>query len=132
MEKKLPLEGLFLQSVVDFGSDYDVEFGRFTTENVDEAKVIISLCRGNDGWPTGMSKVVLDIDLPAQLVPSSTPGHFHLYIDKEVPTDKYMRLLEVLAEVGIIEEGYKEASIARGFTAVRLPWIKKENNNDSA
>lgn len=70
-------------------------------------------------------KVVLDIDLPAQLLPSSTPGHFHLLIDHEVPWDKYVNLLNALAEAGVIEEGYAGASIARGWTAVRLPWVKK-------
>jgi hypothetical protein len=69
---------------------------------------------------------VLDIDIPHTLVPSSTPGHSHLYLDVEMTWAQYERLLEVLADVGIIEKGYYLASQARGFTAARLPWIKKE------
>lgn len=70
-------------------------------------------------------KPVLDIDFDAKLIPSTTEGHFHLYLDKEIPWNKYVKLLSVLAEVGIIEEGFAKASINRGYSAVRLPWIEK-------
>jgi hypothetical protein len=68
---------------------------------------------------------VLDLDLPATLVPSTTEGHFHLYIDREVPESSYFRLLDTLADCGIIEKGYASASKRRGFSAVRVPWVKK-------
>lgn len=67
----------------------------------------------------------LDIDFRAELIPSTTPGHFHLYLDKEMSWPKYRRLLNVLAEVGILERGYVNASIDREYTSVRLPWVKK-------
>lgn len=75
----------------------------------------------------GRHAVVLDIDHPAWLVESSTPGHFHLYIDVPggIENEKYMPLLGALADVGIIEPGYASASQARGHSDVRLPWIKK-------
>ena len=79
---------------------------------------------------TDLHKPVLDLDIPAVLLPSSTEGHFHLYIDKEMSWKSYKKLLTVLAEVGIIEEGYLRASVARKYTAVRLPWIKKEVSSD--
>ncbi len=69
---------------------------------------------------------VLDLDIPHQLVPSSTPGHSHLYLDLPMGWDQYARLLEVLAEVGVIEKGYCEASLARGFSAARLPGFTKD------
>ena len=68
---------------------------------------------------------VLDMDIPATLVPSSTPGKNHLYLNAPMTWDQYCKLLDVLAEVGILEPGYVSASKARGFTAVRLPWIQK-------
>lgn len=68
---------------------------------------------------------VLDIDVPAALVPSSTPGHSHLYLAVPLTWDDYQKLLDVLADVGILEPGYVAASKARGYTAVRLPWIHK-------
>lgn len=72
-----------------------------------------------------MHAPVLDIDFPACLIPSSTPGHFHLYLDKPVPWLTYRTLLEALAEAGLIEEGYMRASIDRGATYVRKPTCTK-------
>jgi hypothetical protein len=86
-----------------------------------EANVISSVVRGSDV----MHKPVLDIDLPAHLIPSSTPGHYHLIIDKEIPWEQYKILLNCLSYVGVLEQGYVDASIDRGYTAVRLPWIRK-------
>lgn len=75
--------------------------------------------------PESFHRPVLDLDFPAHVVPSSTPGHGHLYLDKVLTWSQYVKLLEVLAEVGILEPGYVQASIAREFTSVRLPWVKK-------
>lgn len=64
----------------------------------------------------------IDIDFPARLVPSSTEGHFHLYLDGcLIPHDKYMYLLAALASCGVISEGYLKHSTERGGTAVRMP-----------
>jgi hypothetical protein len=67
------------------------------------ASVVASTIEGSDSLHT----IMLDLDVPATLVPSSTPGHSHLYID--VP----------------LEDGYVSASIERGHTALRLPGVKK-------
>lgn len=110
---------------------YRVDFDRSTGYNDDEvrtdcdpadANVIASELADRPGWHT----VMLDLDLPARLVPSSTPGHSHLYIDAAVPWDKYAALLRALADADVIEDGYANASIVRGHTALRLPWISKE------
>lgn len=68
---------------------------------------------------------VLDLDIPHELVPSATPGHSHLYLDVSMTWEQYKKLLKVLAEVGIIEHGYYRASVAKGFSAARLPWCPK-------
>lgn len=81
--------------------------------------------RNNDDPDYWFHAPTLDIDIPAYLIPSSTPGHSHLYIDVEITWDKYVKLLNVMAECGILEEGYVKASIAKGGTYVRLPHIKK-------
>lgn len=75
--------------------------------------------------PETFHRPVLDLDFPAAIVPSSTPGHGHLYLDKVLTWSQYVKLMEVMAEVGILEPGYVSASIAREFTSVRLPWVKK-------
>jgi len=121
-----PLEGLVLQVVPDIG-EYSPETeaentNRYETSDLAAATVITSMMVE----PRGRHKVVLDIDLPAKLVPSTTPGHFHLYIDQEVDWPTYSKLLSALAEAGIVEKPYASVSQARGYTAARLPWVKKQ------
>ena len=70
--------------------------------------------------------VAVDLDIPAVLVPSSTLGHSHLIIDKELTWPQYRKLLEVLGEVGILEEGYVAASLRRNTTHIRSPWFPKD------
>lgn len=102
-----------------------------TTTDINDAQVITSLVEYHDRNPDlGMHRPILDIDFPAQLIPSSTPGHFHLYLDKPMPWRTYAKLLRALAEAEIIEPGYARASEARKYTAVRLPWISKEDTPD--
>lgn len=67
----------------------------------------------------------LDIDLPCVLVPSSTPGKFHLYIDKPMPWETYKTLLRALADAGILEQEYASASIAKGQSFLRKPGVTK-------
>lgn len=68
---------------------------------------------------------VIDLDFPCELVPSSTPGHFHLYINK--PTDKtsFLMALDAMAYAGWVEPGYVAASERRGYTVVRKPGVMK-------
>ncbi|MFE5288116.1 hypothetical protein ACFRAQ_24375 [Nocardia sp. NPDC056611] len=63
----------------------------------------------------------------AALVPSSTEGHYHLYIDHPMTWDAYRHLLEALVVVGIVQPGYLHASESRGYAALRVPWLHKES-----
>lgn len=73
-------------------------------------------------------KILLDIDHNALLVPSSTEGHWHLYIDHTISWKKYCALLLALAEAGVIEDGYAQASIRREQTHLRVPWLSKSGH----
>lgn len=74
----------------------------------------------------GSHAPALDIDIPCELIPSSTPGHAHLYFPTlRLTWDQYVTLLAALAEAGIIEERYFEHSIKRGQTLLRPPWVPK-------
>lgn len=95
------------------------------TSSLDEANIVISLL------PDGTHAPVLDLDIPHVYVPSSTPGHGHLYLDVPMDDESFWIFLELLSDLGIIEEGYFQASKARGYSAVRLPWIKKEFENSA-
>lgn len=73
-----------------------------------------------------LHRPVLDIDFKARLVPSTTRGHYHLYLDGlELKWPAYKKLLIALAEAGVIQDGYMRASIARKATYVRRPGVKK-------
>jgi len=120
MKRTPPITGQMYAKVENFGSSYNN--GGTLTNRIDDANIITSMVERN----VLHHKVVLDIDLPAVLLPSSTPGHFHLFIDHEIEAKTYWKLLRVMAKAGLIEEGYAEASINQGRSGVRLPWIKKE------
>lgn len=123
--KTPPLEGQVLQVVPNIGEyrpgDEMFNTTRWETGDLEQATVITSRVVESD-----KHKIVLDLDLPAKLIPSSTPDHYHLYIDRELDWQTYSELLAALAKAGLIEDGYAGASIARGYTAARLPWVKKE------
>lgn len=74
----------------------------------------------------GTHMPVIDLDLPCRLVPSSTEGHFHLYIDHPVDEDKYLKLIQALADCGLVSEFYNQLSQLRGATFARPEWVKKE------
>jgi hypothetical protein len=70
---------------------------------------------------------ILDIDFPATLIPSSTPGHHHLYLDTEMSWRTYRRLIKALARAGVIEKSWAKASLRSGDTLLSPPWKKKES-----
>jgi hypothetical protein len=71
--------------------------------------------------------LALDIDLPLVALPSSTPGHWHLIIDHEMSWATYERVLDALADAGILEDGLVRASKERHCTRLRTPWTFKGN-----
>lgn len=84
------------------------------------ANLVSSLCED------GKHRPALDIDVPCELIPSSTEGHHHLYFPTvSLSWKQYQKLLTVLAECGIIEEGYKVMSIKAEQSMLRLPGVKK-------
>lgn len=78
-----------------------------------------------EGGTPGAHKVLLDIDVPAKLVPSSTEGHSHLYIDVSAPWEKIEVLLDAMVAVGAVEPGYAEVCKKRRMTNLRTPWTVK-------
>lgn len=73
----------------------------------------------------GKHAPAIDVDVKARLVPSSTPGHSHAYIDHEMPWDDYLLLLRVLTQVGIVQKGFYDSAVRRGTTLLRLPHVRK-------
>lgn len=111
----------------DPAEDDDYTAEHVNTENIEDAHIILS--HDKEGI---FHRPVLDIDFPVHVVASSTPGHYHLYLDKQMPWRKYAKLIDALAEAGIIEQGYASVSEGRQYTSVRLPWIKKDHSNPNS
>jgi hypothetical protein len=112
----------------DFGND-----GRTPHHQLAGAEAMGSLI--HDGGPDPDSKehvFVLDLDHKAVLIPSSTSGHHHLIVNHTVMQDDYFKALDVLCEIGLVEEGYRDASKIRGEAFLRLPWIRKHQEQHDA
>lgn len=100
--------------------DYGDYLDRIETDNLEEAGVISTQAKD-------INYIVLDIDIPAALLKSSTKGHHHLYVNlsKTVTWRQYKRFLKASANIGLLEEGFVKASIERKYSSVRLPWLRK-------
>jgi len=89
--------------------------------DISEAEVVSSEMAGRPGWHCP----VLDLDVRHHLIPSSTDGHAHLYLEVPMTWRRYKRFLKICEFVGILEKGYVKSSIKRRYSAVRVPWLKK-------
>ena len=135
--------------------DYDVEEVRVQVRVVDRVNLVSSHILNSEGKPSHVHAPVLDLDRvytpddaevldslfgewvgddwgydgkPSDhvvVVPSSTEGHCHLYLQFQVPERAYLERLMHLAVLGMIEPGYAVVSIKRAGTFVRLPHVKK-------
>lgn len=74
----------------------------------------------------GKHMPVIDIDYSAELLPSSTAGHFHLYLNKACSWEQYKNVLLALLGAGLIQQGYYDWSVERGQSFLRRPGVKKE------
>lgn len=70
-------------------------------------------------------QVMFDIDVPHVYVPSTTEGHGHIIFRKQLPFSKYLSLLEHMADVGLVEQGFVDAARNRGEAWLRTPWTAK-------
>lgn len=68
---------------------------------------------------------IIDLDFPHRYVPSTTPGHAHLYLDVPVSRWRLYALLWGLYVGGVIERGYFLWSLRRGGTFVRREGVEK-------
>lgn len=114
------------------GDSDDAGYPLIVDEDADPAtaNLVTSLYKGENIWGGGRRHaVLLDIDIPNEMYESSSWGNSHLYLEPIVPlTDAQLfKLLDVLAECGIIQQGFANASKARGYTALRPPWVGKED-----
>lgn len=97
------------------------EMGNARTEqSVEKANLLSSEVRTDVHMP------VIDCDYGIQAIASTSPGHYHLYIDRELTWPQYKALLEGFYKAGLIEKRWYENAIRDKRTYVRLPHVKKQ------
>lgn len=94
------------------------------TDDPDRANLIASEVR------PGVHMPVIDCDYGIQTVASTTPGHYHLYIDKELTWEQYKALLDGFYAAGLIEKAWYQHALRHQRSYVRLPHIKKPKDTD--
>ena len=82
----------------------------------------------------GYYRLILDIDIPHVYVPSSTPGHGHMYFPSLEfdSVDSYFSALDRLAELGILQHEYVWAARRDGANQLRLKHDKKKWRKDES
>lgn len=127
------LANLRMFKVTTWDEDSSVTYSqeqREPAKDIGEANIATSIREDiGDSHAAPVHALLIDLDIPAWLVPSSTPGHSHLYVDVAIPERNYFALLGALADCGVIQPGYAKSSIHRGGTALRLPWVKKHEQD---
>lgn len=108
---------------IHFDKDGYEEDAREKIDNFTKANAISSI--RNDKMFGERHAILIDLDVPAYLVDSSTPGHSHLYIDVSITKHQLFRILEALTDCGVVQSGFTNVSITRGHTSLRLPWVNK-------
>lgn len=81
----------------------------------DEGNLVSSECED------GLHAPIFDLDYDVDLIPSKTPGHFHLYLNKKIEWDKYLKVLEAMADAGLIEQNYYKAAKTRRKAMLTIP-----------
>lgn len=67
----------------------------------------------------------IDLVVPVRVLPSSSLGHHHVYMDVEMPWAAYLAMCKMLKNAGLLEPGYLRASDARCMTMLLKPGLTK-------
>ena len=69
----------------------------------------------------GLHLAMFDVDIDAMLVPSRTPGHWHLYFDRRLTWRQYKKLMKAMAAADIIDRKWVSANLSRKQSFLRVP-----------
>ncbi len=65
------------------------------------------------------------LSVPANLVPSGTPGHHHLYLETRLDWDAYLKIMRLMVDAGLLEKDWVDMSEHRRMAMLRKPQHKK-------
>ncbi len=60
-------------------------------------------------------------DIQLASLPSKTPMHYHVYIDTRLTWLEYKTFIQVLANLGIVQEGFRAMTERRDMSHLRIP-----------
>lgn len=107
----------------DSNAAVDVEFSEPKKASAVKSNVMCSDLDENMTNAKG-HYLILDIDMPVQLITSSS-GNNHLLLPKVLQFDEMTEVLDVLAKYGIVQSKWVESAKRHGFATLRLPGISK-------
>lgn len=93
---------------------------RYRVLRVEDANLVSS--RTTDG----RQMPIIDLDFDFEIRESSTPGHYHLLLNKPISNVKFVVLMLVLWWTGSVEMGYAVWSIRRMGNFARVPGVAKK------
>lgn len=73
----------------------------------------------------GTHAPAFDLDRRAFLIPTTTSGNHHMYIDEVLSWRQYRALLRGFYKSGLLDPSVYWRSLYRGSTHVRPPWVRK-------
>jgi len=103
----------------------DLQYPNAVEDVPQNSNLIGSHCGTYSYGKERMHRPMLDLDFPAKLVPSTTPGHSHLYIDVAVHEVAYEKMLSAMVDAGLIQYGFYQSFLRNRQTTLRLPGVKK-------
>lgn len=111
---------------LDFSHDYSREDGvgvLLCDISIPSSAVYLQNSLRNFGLEFEKDAVLITV--PHFYLPSSTKGHGHLYLETIIPAPDFWILLDYLRSICFLEGGYVKASKYRGYSSLRVPWVKK-------
>ena len=115
----------YLHAPVDLDGPYEETIAERPEAEVDAATVISSRIKVDFVDGRAQHTIMIDLDVPHTYVPSSTPGHGHLYVDVLVPWSDHDELNQLLARLGIVDNGWAAVCAKREAAMLRTPWTAK-------
>jgi len=92
----------------------------------ESANLVSSRMRAESPSDDELHYILLDLDgIKAEIVPSSTPGNSHLYIYHAVTKEQLNRVVDVLTDIGLLQEGIRRGWRERGILCLRKPGVMK-------
>lgn len=82
---------------------------------------------GRVGAGEGPARPEIEFKVPVRALPSSTQGHFHLYVDAEIAPAAHMTLLAAFRDAGLIGADFHAMAERNGMTLLIKPGLTKRD-----